>query len=100
MVAAPRLYSSMKSLVNVAPELPPPPYTWLITTSADAAVAGDADNSAPVVASTATTAIDRVRIDMGSSYHGALARSYPQEEIRTSVRRRGPPRRSIPRGPG
>src|SRR5438270_1899851 len=26
------LKSSMKSLVNVAPELPPPPYSWLMTT--------------------------------------------------------------------
>ena len=29
----PRLKSSMKSCVNVAPALPPPPYTWLMTTS-------------------------------------------------------------------
>jgi len=28
---APRLWSSMKSFVYVASELPPPPYTWLIT---------------------------------------------------------------------
>ena len=28
----PRLKSSMKSCVNVAPALPPPPYTWLMTT--------------------------------------------------------------------
>src|SRR5712691_6981475 len=28
----PRLNSSMKSFLNVAPVLPPPPYTWLITT--------------------------------------------------------------------
>ena len=34
------LRSSTKSLVNVAPALPPPPYTWLIATSADAAEAG------------------------------------------------------------
>ena len=27
-----RLCSSMKSLVKTAPELPPPPYTWLMTT--------------------------------------------------------------------
>jgi hypothetical protein len=30
----------MKSLVRVAPELPPPPYTWLMATSMEAAVAG------------------------------------------------------------
>jgi len=29
------LYSSMKSLRNVAPALPPPPYTWLITRLVD-----------------------------------------------------------------
>ena len=40
--AAEVLRSSTKSLVKVAPELPPPPYTWLIATSAEAAeVAGD-----------------------------------------------------------
>src|SRR5690606_24752361 len=33
----PLLCSSMKSLFQVAPELPPPPYTWLITTCACAA---------------------------------------------------------------
>ena len=30
----------MKSLVYVAPELPPPPYTWLMTTSGETAAAG------------------------------------------------------------
>ena len=30
----PELYSSMKSLVYVEPELPPPPYTWLMCTVA------------------------------------------------------------------
>jgi hypothetical protein len=29
----PRLNSSMKSCLKGAPDLPPPPYTWLITTS-------------------------------------------------------------------
>jgi hypothetical protein len=33
IVFALRLNSSMKSLRSVAPELPPPPYTWLMTTS-------------------------------------------------------------------
>ena len=33
----PLLCNSMKSLFQVAPELPPPPYTWLITTCACAA---------------------------------------------------------------
>ena len=28
----PRLWSSMKSFLYVAPALPPPPYTWLMTT--------------------------------------------------------------------
>src|SRR5690242_13367032 len=59
----PLLASSMKSLVNVAPELPPPPYTWLITTSGDAAPAAVAGNSAATVAAT-TIVTDRVRIDM------------------------------------
>ena len=27
----PRLYSSMKSFLSVAPVLPAPPYTWLMT---------------------------------------------------------------------
>src|SRR3546814_6722752 len=36
-VSLPLLCSSMKSLFRVAPELPPPPYTWLITTCACAA---------------------------------------------------------------
>ncbi len=33
MLEVPRLNSSMKSWLCVAPELPPPPYTWLMTTS-------------------------------------------------------------------
>src|SRR3546814_8102127 len=33
-VSLPLLCSSMKSIFRVAPELPPPPYTWLITTCA------------------------------------------------------------------
>src|SRR3546814_3396960 len=36
-VSLPLLCSSMKSLFRVAPELPPSPYTWLITTCACAA---------------------------------------------------------------
>src|SRR3546814_12020807 len=36
-VSLPLLCSSMKSLFRVAPELPPPPYPWLITTCACAA---------------------------------------------------------------
>ena len=35
-VFSPVLRSSMKSLRRVAPELPPPPYTWLTTTCAAA----------------------------------------------------------------
>ena len=34
---APLLRNSMKSLLSVAPALPPEPYTWLITTCACAA---------------------------------------------------------------
>src|SRR5215510_10327518 len=36
---APRLNNSMKSFLNVAPLLPPPPYTWLMTISGDTACA-------------------------------------------------------------
>jgi hypothetical protein len=77
----------MKSLVNVAPELPPPPYTWLITTSGDVALADAAGKSAATVAAVAATAIvtDRVRIDIGCSYHARLARSYPQVKISSFV---------------
>src|SRR4051794_36787958 len=82
--APPRLESSMKSLVNVAPALPPPPYTWLITTSGDAALADAAGNSAATVAAT-TIVTDRVRIDIGCSYHARLARSYPQVKISSFV---------------
>ncbi len=82
--ALPSLASSMKSLVNVAPELPPPPYTWLITTSGDAALADAAGNSAATVAAT-TIVTDRVRIDIGCSYHAGLARSYPQVKISSFV---------------
>ena len=39
----PRLNSSTKSCVNVAPVLPPPPYTWLITTPFDSAATWGAD---------------------------------------------------------
>ena len=43
------LRSSTKSLVNVAPALPPPPYTWLIATSAEAAdAAGPATARTPM----------------------------------------------------
>jgi len=38
---SPALKISMKSFLNGAPELPPPPYTWLITIRAP--VAGDGD---------------------------------------------------------
>ena len=48
--------SSMKSLVRVAPELPPPPYTWLMATSADAAVAGAAVSATAPPATRADTA--------------------------------------------
>src|SRR4051812_24356964 len=37
-----RLYSSMKSFLNVEPALPPPPYTWLITTVVLPAASRDA----------------------------------------------------------
>ena len=39
----PRLKSSMKSFLNVAPEFPPPPYTWLITTFRETAPRGKMD---------------------------------------------------------
>ena len=39
-VAVPPLNSSTKSLAYGAPLLPPPPYTWLTTTSAETAEAG------------------------------------------------------------
>ena len=52
----------MKSLVYVAPELPPPPYTWLITTSGETAPAGLAVSAtAAAVATAASTAADRIR---------------------------------------
>ncbi len=41
-----RLNSSTKSLVSGAPELPPPPYTWLITTVPGSAEAGDKETMA------------------------------------------------------
>src|SRR6266480_3112339 len=84
MAAAPLLASSMKSLVRVAPEFPPPPYTWLMTTSGDAALAAALGNSAATVAAT-TIVTDRVRIDIGCSYHARLARSYPQVKISSFV---------------
>jgi hypothetical protein len=43
----PRLTSSTKSLEYVAPLLPPPAYTWLTTTSADALCAAGTTSKAP-----------------------------------------------------
>src|SRR6185437_10670953 len=63
---------------------PPPPYTWLISTSGDAARAEAPGKSAATVAAT-TIVIDRVRIDIGCSYHASLARSYPQVKISSFV---------------
>src|SRR5215212_7569758 len=54
--AAELFLSSTKSLVNVAPELPPPPYTWLTTTSGDTAAAGDAVSATAPPATRADTA--------------------------------------------
>src|SRR3546814_17039485 len=45
-VSLPLLWISMKSLFRVAPELPPPPYTWLITTCACAAQTPQDNNQA------------------------------------------------------
>jgi hypothetical protein len=51
----------------VAPELPPPPYTWLITTSGEAALAGLADSAtAAAVTTIVRAAADLVRGVMGS----------------------------------
>src|SRR5918997_7038932 len=66
--------SSMKSLVRVAPELPPPPYTWLMTTSGDTAVAG---------AAVSATAPPRTRTDTAS----AATRG----EVRTALSSHVPP---------
>src|SRR5690606_40367914 len=43
--STPLLCSSMKSLFQVAPALPPPPYTWLITTCCACAADTPQDNS-------------------------------------------------------
>ena len=58
--AVPRLNSSMKSLVYVAPELPPPPYTWLIVTSGEAAWAMPGVSA--TAAATTTTARSKRRV--------------------------------------
>ncbi|KJY29208.1 hypothetical protein VR45_30515 [Streptomyces sp. NRRL S-495] len=59
----PRLYSSTKSLVYGAPELPPPPYTWLMTRSGDTACAVPAGSavSAPTTVAADATASARSR---------------------------------------
>src|SRR4051812_3903288 len=55
-----------------------------MTTSGDAALADDAGNSAATMAAT-TIVTDRVRVDIGCSYHARPTRSYPQVEICPSV---------------
>jgi hypothetical protein len=55
-----------------------------MTTSGDAALAAAPGNSAATVAAT-TIVTDRVRIDIGCSYHASLARSYPQVKISSFV---------------
>ncbi len=53
---APLLRSSMKSFFSVAPLLPPPPYTWLITTCACAVAA-----SSRAATKNSVTAMRRLR---------------------------------------
>src|SRR5690348_14436917 len=60
--AVPALYSSTKSLVQVAPELPPPPYTSETTTSADAASAVVAGSRQPATASVEMDAMSAARV--------------------------------------
>src|SRR3546814_12528630 len=71
-VSLPLLCSSMKSLFRVAPELPPPPYTWLITTCACAAQTPQ-DNSKASASRRANlfiaTPLVRMILPMGRSPH-------------------------------
>jgi hypothetical protein len=52
----PRLYSSMKSFVYVAPLFPPPPYTWLRTTFVETAAAGGGTTAIDPAATSAAVA--------------------------------------------
>ena len=60
---APRLNSSMKSLVYKAPVLPPPPYTWLMTMSEAARATVGRDR----LASTAAMTVRRRRARWGEN---------------------------------
>src|SRR4051812_4563892 len=59
--ALPRLYNSMKSFFSVAPELPPPPYTWLMTTSVDTAVSGPTAHAMTLMIRAVNATVDRPR---------------------------------------
>ena len=61
----PRLCSSMKSFLNVAPEFPPPPYIWLMTTVVEPAPASGAGASATYMRRTDSASTQRKR-GMGS----------------------------------
>src|SRR5680860_1244556 len=58
---SPALCSSTKSLVRVAPEFPPPPYTSLITTSLDRAEAAVTGRATVAAISAEATPARRVR---------------------------------------
>src|SRR6186713_455291 len=64
---APRLNSSIKSFFRVAPELPPPPYTWLITTPLDRACADRAEIACWTRMASTTAAMVKVRRDKRAS---------------------------------
>jgi len=81
-VVAPRLYSSMKSLAYCAPELPPPPYTWLTTTSGEAAFAGFVGLAVPRFEAHFTPAVE-VGWRLDAEWWG---RGYATEAAREALR--------------
>src|SRR2546426_5161374 len=82
--SVPGLNSSMKSFLRVAPELPPPPYTWLIPT-------WGAELRAEKSALTAATFPWGDRVDVGVSLHERI----PTPRRRASALRAASSRMSV-----
>ncbi len=85
-MVVPRLKSSMKSFVKVAPEFPPPPYTWLTTRFVLTAPAGCTSRTRTVRAS----ALSRTRRRRPTTANGMSSSPEgwrPERPERTTLRR-------------